>query len=104
LSSIARENQMIKNILIKAFAIRQFDDSITFNFFILNNKYYVFRFVFASIFFNIFLLRSNRVITIINMISFFITLENKSFLIQFKEIHNIFIYDLFAQTHFEHFK
>jgi len=72
---------MIKDILIKAFVAKQFSDLITFNFFILDNKYYVFRFVFASIFFNIFLLRSNRIITIINTISFFATLKNKFFLI-----------------------
>jgi len=47
---------MIEDILIKAFATKQFDDFVTFDFFILNNKYYVFRFVFASTFFNIFLL------------------------------------------------
>jgi len=68
---------MIKDVLIKAFATRQFDDFVTSNFFILNNKHYVFRFVFALIFFNIFLLRSNCVIIIINMISFFVTLENR---------------------------
>jgi len=47
---------MIKDVLIKAFAIEQFDNFITFDFFILNNKYCVFRFVFASTFFSIFLL------------------------------------------------
>jgi len=95
---------MIKDILIKAFAIKQFDNSITFNFFILNNRHCVFRFVFALIFFNIFLLRSNCIITNVNTISFFITLENKFSLVRFKKTHDIFIYDLFAQTHFEHFK
>ncbi len=72
---------MIKDILIKAFAIKQFNNSITFNFFILDNKHYVFRFVFTLIFFNIFLLRSNCIIIIINIILFFITLENRFFLI-----------------------
>jgi len=47
---------MIKDVLIKTFAIKQFDDFITFNFFILNNKYCVFRFIFALTFFSIFLL------------------------------------------------
>ncbi len=68
---------MIKDALIKAFATKQFDNFVTFNFFILNNKHYVFRFAFASTFFNIFLLRSNRVIMIANMISFFVTLKNR---------------------------
>jgi len=72
---------MTKDALIKAFATKQFDNSITFDFFILNNKHYVFRFVFALIFFSIFLLRSNRIIMIVNTILFFITLKNKSFLI-----------------------
>ncbi len=95
---------MIKDVLIKAFATRQFDDLITFNFFILNNKHCVFRFVFALIFFNIFLLRSNRIIIIVNTISFFATLENRFSLIRFKKVYDIFTYNLFAQTHFEHFK
>ncbi len=71
---------MIKDVLIKAFATRQFDNLITFDFFILDSRHYVFRFVFALIFFNIFLLRSNRIITIINTILFFITLKNRFFL------------------------
>ncbi len=95
---------MTRDVLIKVFATKQFDDLITFNFFILDNKHYVFRFVFVSTFFNIFLLRSNRVITIANTISFFITLENRSFLIRFKKAYDIFTHDLFARTHFEHFK
>jgi len=95
---------MARDVLIKAFATRQFGDSITFDFSILNNKHYVFRFVFASTFFNIFLLRSNRVITIVNMVSFFVTLKNRFFLIRFKEAHDIFTHDLFVRTHFEHFK
>jgi len=102
--SIARENQIIKDILIRAFATRQFDNSIKFNFFILDNKYCVFRFIFVLIFFNIFLLQSNRIITIANIILFFIILENKFSLIRFKKIYNIFIHNLFARTHFEHFK
>jgi len=68
---------MIKDVLIRVFATKQFNDLITFNFFILDNRYCVFRFAFASTFFNIFLLRSNRIITIINTISFFITLKNR---------------------------
>jgi len=72
---------MIKDVLIKAFATKQFDDSITFDFSILDNKHYVFRFVFASTFFSIFLLRSNRIIIIINTILFFVTLENRFFLV-----------------------
>jgi len=95
---------MIEDAPIRAFATRQFDDSITFDSFILDNKHCVFRFVFASTFFSIFLLRSNRVITIVNTTSFFVTLENRSFLVRFKEVHDIFTHDLLARTHFEHFK
>ncbi len=95
---------MTRDVLIKAFVAKQFDDLVTFDSFILDSKYCVFRFVFASTFFNIFLLRSNCVITIVNTILFFITLENRSSLIQFKKIHDIFIHDLFAQTHFKHFR
>ncbi len=95
---------MIKDVLTRAFATKQFGDSITFNFFILDNRHYVFRFAFASTFFNIFLLRSNRIIMIANTISFFVILKNRFFLVRFKEAHDIFIYNLFAQTHFEHFK
>jgi len=72
---------MIKDVLIKAFATKQFDNFVTFNFFILNNKHCVFRFIFVLIFFNIFLLRSNRIIIIINIILFFIILKNRFFLI-----------------------
>ncbi len=95
---------MTKDILIKAFATKQFDDFVTFNFFILNNKHCVFRFVFALIFFSIFLLRSNRVIIIVNTISFFVTLENKFSLIRFKKTYDIFTHNLFVRTHFKHFK
>jgi len=95
---------MIEDASIRAFAIEQFGDSMTFNFFILNNKHYVFRFAFASTFFNIFLLRSNRVITIANTTSFFATLEDRSSLVRSKEAHDIFTHDLFARTHFEHFR
>jgi len=72
---------MTKDALIKAFITKQFDDLITFNFFILNNKHYVFRFIFALTFFSIFLLQSNRIITIVNTILFFVTLKNRFFLV-----------------------
>ena len=95
---------MIKDVLIKAFATKQFDDSITFDFSILDNKHCVFRFVFASTFFNIFLLQSNCVITIVNTISSFVTLENRFSLVRSKEVHDIFTHDLLARTHSEHFR
>jgi len=95
---------MTKDASIRAFVVEQFGDSITFDFFILDNRHCVFRFAFVSTFFNIFLLRSNRVIIIVNTISFFVILKNRFFLVRFKEVHNIFTHDLFAQTHLEHFK
>jgi len=95
---------MIRDVLIRAFAAKQFGDSMAFDSSILNNKHCVFRFAFASIFFSIFLLRSNRVITIANTISFFATLENRSSLVRFKKTHDIFTHDLFARTHSKHFK
>jgi len=104
LFSIAKENQIIEKVLIRIFAAEQFDNSIVFDFFISNSKYCIFCFVFVLTFFSIFLLQSNRVITIVNTILFFVILENKSFLIQFKKIYNIFIYSLFARTYFEHFR
>jgi len=104
LFNIAKENQIVEDISIRVFATEQFDNSIVFDFFILDSKYYVFCFAFVLIFFNIFLLQSNRVITIVNTNLFFVILENRSFLIQFKKIYNIFIYDLLAQIYFEHFR
>ncbi len=104
LFSIAKENQIVENILIKVFATKQFNNSIIFDFFILDNKYYIFCFIFISIFFSIFLLQSNCIITIVNTILFFVTLENRFFLIQFKKIYNIFIHNLFTQIYFEYFR
>jgi len=104
LSSIARKNQIIEDVPIRAFATKQFEDSIVFDFFILDKRYCVFRFVFVSTFFNNFLFWSNRVITIANIALFLATFENRFSLIQFKKIYNIFMHDLFARTHFEHFK
>ncbi len=104
LFSIAKKNQIVENILIKIFATKQFDNSIIFNFFILDNKYCIFCFVFVLIFFSIFLLQNNCIITIVNTILFFAILENRSFLIQFKKSYNIFIYNLFAQIYFEYFR
>ncbi len=81
LFNIAKENQIIKNTLIRVFVAKQFNNSIVFDFFILNNKYYIFCFVFVLISFSIFLLQSNCVITIVNTILFSIILENRPFLI-----------------------
>jgi len=81
LFSIARENQIVENILIRVFAAEQFDNFVIFDFFISNNKYYIFCFVFVLTFFSIFLLQSNCVITIVNTILFSVILENRFFLI-----------------------
>ncbi len=95
---------MTKDASIKAFATRQLEDFAMFNFFILNKRHCVFRFAFALTFFNIFLFRSNRVITIVNIASFLAIFEDKSFLIRFSEIHDMLTHALLARTHFEHFR
>jgi len=102
--SIANEDQMAEDALIRAFAAKQLKDSATFDFFISNKKHCVFRFAFASTFFNIFLFRSNRVITIVNTASFLVIFENRSFLIRFSEVHDMLTHALLARTHFEHFR
>jgi len=81
LFSIAKKNQIVEDILIKIFATKQFDNSIVFDFSILDNKYCIFCFIFVLIFFNIFLLQSNYIITIVNTILFFIILKNRFSLI-----------------------
>ncbi len=104
LFSIAKENQIAENVSIRVFATEQFGNSIVFDFFILDSKYCIFCFVFVLIFFSIFLLQSNCVITVVNIILFSVILENRSSLIQFKKIYNIFIHNLFARTYFEYFR
>ncbi len=104
LFSIAKKNQIVENILIRVFAAEQFDNSVIFDFSILNSKYCIFCFVFVLTSFSIFLLQNNCVITIVNTVLFSIILENRSFLIQFKKIYNIFIYSLFARIYFEYFR
>ncbi len=79
--SITKENQITENILIRVFAAEQFNNSIISDFSISNNRYCIFCFVFVSTFFNIFLLQSNYIIIVVNTILFFVTLENRSFLI-----------------------
>jgi len=95
---------MTEDASIKAFATKQSEDSATFDFFISNKRHYVFRFAFASTFFNIFLFRSSRVITIANTASFLTIFKNKSFLIRFSETHDMLTHALLARTHFEHFR
>ncbi len=104
LFSITKENQIVENILIKIFAAEQYNNSKIFDFFISDSRYCVFCFVFILISFSIFLLQNNCVITIVNTILFSTILENRSFLIQFKKIYNIFIYSLFAQIYSEYFR
>jgi len=81
LFSIAKKNQIVENISIRVFATEQFDNSVIFDFFISNSRYYIFCFVFILISFSIFLLQNNRVITIVNTILFSIILENRFSLI-----------------------
>jgi len=95
---------MIKDASTRAFATRQSKDFATFDFFTSNKKHCVFRFAFASIFFNIFLFRSNCVITIANTTSFLTIFENKSFLMRFSEVHDILIHALLTRTHSKHFR
>ena len=102
--SIARDNQRVEDDSTRAFATRQLKNSKTFNFFIFNKRHYVFRFAFALIFFSIFLFRSNRIITIVNKASSLAILTKKSFLLWSKKDYDMFKHNLFAQTHFEHFK
>ena len=104
LFSIARDDQKIKNNSTKAFATKQLKDSRVFDFFILNNRHCVFRFVFASIFFRIFLFRSNRIIIVASKASSSIILTKRSFLLRSRKDQDMFTHDLFARTHFEHFK
>jgi len=66
---------------MRALIIRQLKDSKAFNSFILNNRHYVFRFTFASIFFKIFLFRSNQIMTIANKTLSLAILTKRSFLL-----------------------
>jgi hypothetical protein len=102
--SIARDNQKIKDDLTRAFATKQLKNSKAFDFFILNNRHCVFRFVFASIFFMIFLFRSNRIMTIVSKALSLAILTKKSSLLWLRKDQDMFTHDLFARTHFEHFK
>jgi len=102
--NIARDNQKIKDDSTRAFAAKQLKNSKAFNFFILDNRHCVFRFVFALIFFRIFLFRSNRVITIVSRASFLTILTKRSFLLWSRKDQDMFMHDLLARTHFEHFK
>jgi hypothetical protein len=95
---------MTENALIRTFAAKQLKDSATFNFFTSDKRHCVFRFAFASTFFNIFLFRSSRVITIANTASFLAIFEDRSSLIRFSEIHDMLTHALLARTHFEHFR
>jgi hypothetical protein len=95
---------MAEDASIRAFAAKQLEDSATFDFFISDKRHCVFRFAFASTFFNIFLFRSSRVITIANTASFLAIFENRSFLIRFSETHDVLTHALLARTHFEHFR
>jgi len=95
---------MAKDASIKAFATRQSRDSTTFDSFISNKRHCVFRFAFASTFFNIFLFRSSRVITIVNTASFLATFEDRSSLVRFSEIHDMLTHALLARTHSKHFR
>ena len=63
------KDQKIEDDSTRAFATKQLKDFKTFDSSILDNKHCVFRFVFALIFFKIFLFRSNRIITIANIAS-----------------------------------
>jgi hypothetical protein len=95
---------MAEDASIRAFAAEQLEDSATFDFFISDKRHCVFRFAFALTFFNIFLFRSSRVITIANTASFLATFENRFFLMRFNEVHDMLTHALLARTHFEHFK
>ncbi len=95
---------MARDASIKAFATKQLEDFATFDFFISNKRHCVFRFAFASTSFNIFLFRSSRVITIVNIASSLATFENKFSLMRFSEIHDMLTHALLARTHFEHFR
>jgi hypothetical protein len=95
---------MTEDASIRAFATRQLKDFATFDFFISNKRHCVFRFAFASTFFNIFLFRSSRVITIVNTASFLAIFEDRSFLVRFSEAHDMLTHALLARTHFEHFR
>jgi hypothetical protein len=103
-SSIARDDQKTKDDSTRAFATKQLKDFETFNFFILDNRYCVFRFVFALIFFRTFLFRSNRIITIVSTASSLAILTERSSLLWSRKNQDMFTHDLFARTHFEYFK
>ncbi len=95
---------MIEDASIRAFATRQLEDSATFDFFTSNKRHCVFRFAFASTSFSIFLFRSSRVITIVNIASFLATFEDRSSLIRSSEIHDMLTHALLARTHSKHFR
>jgi len=95
---------MAEDASIRAFATEQLEDSATFDFFTSNKRHCVFRFAFASTFFNIFLFCSSRVITIANTASFLAIFEDRSFLIRFSETHDMLTHALLARTHFKHFR
>jgi len=103
-SSIARDDQKTRDNSTRAFAIEQLKNSRIFDSFILDNKHCVFRFALASIFFKIFLFRSNQIITIASKALSSMILTKKSFLLWSRKDQDMFTYNLFAQTHFEHFK
>ena len=92
--NIKSDDQIIKNNFTKAFIIKQLSNFKYLVSFISNIKHWIFRFIFASTFFKIFLLRNNLVITIVNI--FF-------FLMRFKNDQNMFTHDFSTRTHFEHF-
>ncbi len=103
-SSIARDNQKTKDDSTRAFVTKQLKNLEAFDFFILDNKHCVFHFVFASIFFRIFLFRSNRIITIVNKASSLTILTKRFSLLWLRKDQDMFTHNLFARTHFEHFK
>jgi len=83
--SIARNDQKAKNDSTRAFAAEQLKNLEAFDFFIFDNRHYVFRFAFALIFFKIFLFRSNRVMTIVSRASSSAILTERSSLFWSRE-------------------
>ena len=102
--NIIIKNHIAKNKSTKAFATRQSKDFNDLNFFIFDIKHWVFNLILTFIFFKIFLLRNNRVMTIASNFSFSTILKTYSSRLRFNDDHDIFTQTLLKRTHFEHFK
>ena len=102
--NIIMKDHIAKNKSTRAFATKQsknFNDS---NFFIFDIKHWVFNLILTFISFKIFLLRSNRVMTIASNFSFFAILKAYSSRLRFNDDHDIFTQVFLKRTHSKHLR